>query len=160
MEWSTAAVGFGSALLGAMLGFAGSVYRTNQEQAKREQGVVRALLGELVDNTTFALMATTGHKKLGSISTSVWNDAKLQIAQVTSRKMFGTLVGVYSSTRLMESAREELEARNPNAIEALGLWYSAARQSHNMLLQEFPRATAGWNEMAPFHAALDELKEK
>ena len=160
MDWSITAIGFGSALLGAMLGFAGSLYHSSQEQSKREKGVVRALLGELFENTSLAIMATTGHESLKSFSTSVWTDAKLQIAQLTSSALFGTLLGTYSTRWVAETALEQLKAGDRDAVKTMELWYESAQTAHNMLLAEFEGSTTeGWNEMPDFEAGLRELRQ-
>ena len=159
MEWSTAAVGFGSALLGAMLGFAGTVYRTNQEQSRREKGVIRALLGELLENTTVATQATTGLEALGSFSTAVWSDAKLQIAQLTSGALFGVLLGSYSTIWVAEDSMKRLKAGDVDAVLTMELWYRSAQDAYRLLLAEFHGPTTeGWKDMPDF-VPLRNLKQ-
>ena len=162
MEWSTAAVGFGSALLGAAAGFGGVLYQSFEKNAARKNGVLTALGGELIDNGTAALFASLGNPEVEPVfSSSVWRDGKFEVAHFVSKELFTLLLGIYSNIWLMDVASQKLREGQGSQLDTLRMWYETIRTAEGILVDEANvRGLKGWNEMESFETAMHDLNEK
>ena len=159
--WVVLAAAFGSALLGAVVGFGGSLYLTVRANKARRNGVVRALLAELVQNSLTAVVVVGGKEKLRKYSTSVWDEAKFEIAQFASRPLFAGLMGVYGGAEVAHKASELIESGDDSYGKVVQGWYDSIRAAYNTLLDEpgLGTITNGWSRMESFEAALVELQQ-
>ena len=155
--WTIAGVGFGSALLGAGFGFLGSLFLDRRAARDRQRGVIKALLGELLNNTNRAIGAVSLRQFPSPYFTTVWETGMFEIARFTNRHQFAGLIGSYGIIDLANRHSKILTARDePNSAKIVRAWYEATRRPFNMIIsaQRFRDATSEWRLMEPFETEV------
>jgi len=108
-------VGFGSAVVGAVVGaiasFLGLVHIERQRVHRTRVGVVRAVVGELRGNAGCAVQVRYGARGPGRIrmrfSSETWQAAKFDLAQFVGDDLFRSLLFVYDVLPMIERVSEE-----------------------------------------------------
>ena len=157
-----AVVGFGSALLGASTAYFGSLQLSQRALATKRHGVMKALLAELMINTLRAVAVTLGRQTLGSYSSHVWDQAKLDLANFISHDSFIALVQSYSLLDLARGASGALEkSSSPEPAKVVRLWYEVTRTAYNRLLVDdgVSDDTESWQQMESFDVAIAEARK-
>ena len=156
----TAAVAFGSALLGAIAGFSGSLYLANRTSTHRRNGAIVALLSELMLNNTRSISLVAKGNRGGAYSSSVWDgEAKFELANMVDGTVFSAFLQSYSLLEILDRAARRIEASKTEGDgdeeEAIRLGYEQTRTAFNMLLDQpgLPSVAKKWPRME----SLDEL---
>ncbi len=166
MEVSNLASGLIGSLIGAFLGatatFLGQRHLSDRELKRRRIGIVRALLGELEHNGSRAVMAAVARRTTGGYSSAVWDKAMFEIAQFDNRQIFGALLGVYGQLSFAVEASEAVRSPADGYYDTLRIWHDAVRKAYNLLLTDprFREATSGRNELTPFDAEAESLRQR
>lgn len=162
MDISNLASGLIGSVVGAAAAFVGALYLTHRAARDRRRGVVTALLGELLMNSSRAVAVVAGRVSEGvaAYSTSVWDEAKFEIAQFASRRLFAKLLGVYGSAEVASLATKQLQSGDSSYEQVIRLWYGAIRAAYNTLLKESAvrDATSGWIPLDSFESALSDFR--
>ena len=158
----TAAVAFGSALLGAIAGFSGSLYLANRDAKNRRSGVFAALLNELMMNNDRSILVVGGGDRTGGYSSAIWDGTVIEVATFVDPDSFSALIQSYSLLETMDSAARRIEESANKGDESglIRLGYETTRTAYHMLLAErhLPKTVERWQSMEPFEDALESLR--
>ncbi len=109
-----AIVAFGSAIVGSLVGFVGSRHLAIRDERTRQIGVIRALLGELGTNSSGIVQAVVAGRMVGTLSSAVWDDEKIDIVLGVNRSAFSLLITLYNQ---MPTIRElAANGSNPESL--------------------------------------------
>jgi hypothetical protein len=114
----TLAVGFGSALAGAVAGFVGANHLENEAMNRRRIGMVRAILGELRMNGSGVLQLLSFDQRGGiEYQSETWRQANFELAQFLPNGLYLNLVHIYGTLPLVQSQSEIIEShRFPDSV--------------------------------------------
>ena len=159
--WIVIGMGFGSALLGALAGFGGSLFISERSTRERRKGVIRAIMGELLTNSVHTVMAAYPIDQSSQFSSAVWDDGKFEIAQAVTPQTFGRLLGIYSGMWVARYAAEHLAEGDESQMKTLETFYESVRLAFNDMLSGARQGEVdSWKEIQAFGPELAELERR
>jgi hypothetical protein len=145
---ATVAVGFGSAVVGAVAGFLGAVYIEWQRVRRRRVGILRALISELRQNGARVVQILYHGAAVTDFSAQTWSAAKFDLAQFIKGGLYDDLDFAYltlPAVRVMET--ENLT--DLNSRQLLEDWLGRMKQIISLLLQLPEAAEFRANRQSP-----------
>jgi len=132
-----AVASFGSAVVGAVVGFAGAVFMERQRVRRTRVGIVRAVLGELRENASTALQVLHIGGRATEYSAETWRVANFELAQFVSDALYRKLLHIYSTLGAIERFSDQIG--NDNSIarlakKTLECWLTRINEAMNELL--------------------------
>jgi len=133
----TIAVGFGSAVLGAVAGFLGAVSIDWNQLHRKRVGVVRSILGELRVNFSSAVLQLHYGKRLAGYGAETWRAANFELAQFVGDPLYRKLLHIYWMMPAMEAISQQFdrETMEQPIRETLEKWLQSISETMDELLK-------------------------
>jgi hypothetical protein len=141
--WVVLAAAFGSALLGAIVGsagtFLGQKYLADQGWKRRRLGILRALVSELMQNGAAVTGVLYQGGKAVEYSTEVWRAARFELAQFLRGELYEDVDFLYLT--LPATQRLAIPPVNEEVRRLLEKWLERLKATLRVLrqLQEYTR---------------------
>lgn len=136
---ATIVVGFGSALLGVVGGFAGAFYIENWRARRTRSGYLRALVSELRQNLMVVGMVRISGRIVGSdFSSETWNSVKYELGSRLPTGLFENVAFSYVSlpgVRRICGHVSQGNALSEDGTKALGLWQESTAAALNAVAE-------------------------
>lgn len=160
MEPAIAAiVGFGGALLGAVVGFLGALCMDTRRTHRTRTGVVRALTSELKQNAaTIVLGLYVGQKPTTECSSEMWRAAKFELAQFLDEVLYEEIDFLYTMLPAVESLSSHGSATKDTEVQCQK-WLKRARKAMNALRQ-LPEVSKFRSKAPELLAELEDVAKK
>jgi hypothetical protein len=144
---ATVAVGFGSAVVGAVASFLGLLHIERQRLGRTRAGIVKAVLGELQGNGACAVQVLYGARGPGRIrmrfSSEAWHAGKFELAQFAPDDTYRMILFHYQTLPMIERLSEEPKPEGPDdpVKDFVAEWEQGTKEAMIALL-ELPEAAS------------------
>lgn len=130
----TVIVGFGAAVLGAAVAFLGALHLDRRRVGRTRVGIVRAVVGELMQNVTTITSGFGAEEGATRYSSETWRAANFELAQFLDQELYQKVLFLYMTLPVVEQA-SRLPPETPDRKGVFSLWLERAWEALDGLLK-------------------------
>ena len=165
--WIVVGVGFGSALLGAVIALAGQWFQDARELRRHRSGTVKAILGELRTNAS-VILASLGYdgRDPSETTAEVWHRSNHDLAQFVPDKTYISLSMVYAilpvASKLLDRETMKRVLKSDPGLSDLRRWVDSVVEVEEQLLELVHAAhfKEEWGKLPNIRAGFDKEMER